>query len=336
MSARIFGRLDGVDIHEVTLAGHAIEARILTWGGVLRDLVVAAPEGPRRVLLGLETIEDYVGHSPSFGAVIGRYANRIGDARFPLDGREVRLAANEGPNTLHGGPGNLGRRVWSLLDHDERRCTLAILSEDGDGGWPGRVVATATYEIRPPATLRFELQAITSAPTPLNLTMHGYYNLDGSDDVRDHLLQVDADFTLPTSARAIPTGEVAPLAGTPFDFRQARPIRTPDGPQDYDRNFVLRRSAVAADELARAATLASPALDLSMELWTTEPGLQVYDGYKLALRVDGLGGRRYGRNAGLALEPQRFPDAPNHAHFPSAIVRPGEVSRQISELRFER
>lgn len=331
---RPFGRLGETDIAEVTLRAHGIEARIITWGAVLRDLVVAGPEGPRHVVLGLETIEDYVRHSPSFGAIVGRCANRIAGGRFPLDGREVQVETNEGPNTLHGGPTGFGKRLWTLLAADDRRVHLGLVSEDGEGGWPGRVVATATYEIAAPATLRLILQASTDAPTPLNLSTHGYYNLDGSADVRDHVLQVAADFVTPTGAGDIPTGAIAPVAGTPYDFREPRPIRPAGAPQDYDMNFVLRRPAAPGPLLARAATLASPAGGLRMELWTTEPGLQVYDGYKVDVPVPGLGGRRYGRNAGLALEPQRFPDAPNHGHFPPTILRPGEVSRQVTELRF--
>lgn len=329
MSVRTFGHLDGREILEVTLASEGIEARILTWGGVLRDLVV----GSRHVVLGLNTIEDYALFSPSFGAAIGRYANRIGGARFPLEDREVRLDANEGPNTLHGGPHGFGRRPWALLGATDEACHLGIVSEDGEGGWPGRLTACLTYSVRP-RTLRFAFAAFTDATTPVNLTVHGYYNLDGSADVRDHLLQVEADGVLPVDADTVPTGEVANVAGTPFDFRTSRPVRSPDPGRDYDSNFVLRRAGLLPGTLARAATVLSPVSGLAMELWTTEPGLQVYDGYKLDLPRPGLGGTVYGRNAGLALEPQRFPDAPNQAAFPSALVRPGELSRQMSELRF--
>lgn len=334
MSLRAFGTLDGVPIEEVSLAAHGIEAKIITWGAVLRDLVVPGREGPRSIVLGLETIEDYVRHSPSFGAIVGRYANRIANGRFPLDGREIQVAVNEGPNVLHSGPVGFGKRPWTLLAHDEARAHLAILSEDGEGGWPGRLFATATYEIVAPGTLRLILQAVTDAPTPVNLSTHSYYNLDGAADVRDHRLQVEADQITPTDRADLPTGEIASVSGTAHDFRRSRPIRPAAPDQVYDMNFVLRRAGLAPGELARAATLSSPGSGIRMELWTSEPGLQVYDGYKVDVAVPGHDGRRYGRHAGLALEPQRFPDGPNHAHFPQTILRPGKVSRQVTELRF--
>lgn len=335
MSVRTFGTFRGTEILDITLAADGIEARIITWGAVLRDLVVPARGGGRRhVLLGLNTLDDYVRHSPDFGAVVGRYANRIGDARFRLGGREVDVVANENGNELHGGPDGFGRRPWALVAHDARRAHLALVSEDGDMGSPGRLFAFATYEIVAPATLRFTLQAIAEEPTPVNMTVHGYYNLDGSADARDHRLEIASDLYLPTDAGLIPTGEVSRIAGTPFDFRTARPVRPREPGVLYDVNYVLRRERTPEPTLARAATLASDRSGIAMELWTTEPGLQLYDGHKVDVPVPGLGGARYGACAGIALEPQRFPDAPNHAHFPPCTLPPGEVSRQMTELRF--
>ena len=338
MSVRVFGRLDGVDIPEVTIAADGIEARIITWGAVLRDLVVASRDGPRRVVLGLGTIEDYVAHSPNFGAVVGRVANRIGGARFPLDGRIVELVPNEGPNQLHGGPRGFGKRVWSLIGHDATRVHLGLVSEDGDMGYPGRLHASATYEVEPGSPdrgpiLRFSLAAFADRPTPVNLTVHNYFNLDGAADARDHVLQIEADHHVVLDPAQIPTGEIARVERSPdLDFRRERPIR-PSAPDHlYDLNYVLRREG--GPGLARAATLSSPKSGLRMQLWTTEPGLQLYDAHKVNVAVPGHDGARYGRFAGIALEPQRFPDAPNHAHFPSCRLEPGEVSRQVSELRF--
>lgn len=335
MSVSVFGRLGGTDILEVTLASDAgAEARIITWGAVLRDLLVPCRGGPQRVVLGLERLDDYVRHSPYFGAIVGRYANRIGGAHFRLGGHDVNVIANEHGNELHGGPAGFGRKPWSLLAHDRRSAHLALVSEDGDMGYPARLFATASYELLEPATLRITLQAFADEPTPVNLTTHSYYNLDGSHDIRDHRLTVVADHITPTDSELIPTGEITALAGTRFDFRQSRPIRSVAPYEDYDTNFVLRRERSLGPELAHAATLASDRNGLAMELWTTEPGLQVYDGHLIDIPVAGLGGMRLKPYAGMPLEPQRFPDSPNRSHFPPCILRPGEVSRQMSEMRF--
>ncbi len=335
-SVRPFGRLDGIDIQEIALATEAgAEARIITWGGVLRDLVVPGPNGPQRVVLGLETLEEYVRHSPFFGAIVGRYANRIGDARFRLDGREVDLVANENGNGLHGGPASFGRRPWALLGHGRNAAHLGLVSEDDEMGYPGRLFATCSYELLEPATLRITLQAFADEPTPVNLTAHNYFNLDGSADARDHLLQVAADLYTPMNEEKIPTGEIRSVLGTRFDFRAPRPIRRGgEASTDLDHNLVLRREASAGPTLAKAATLSSSRSGIAMELWTTEPGLQVYDGRLVDVPVPGTGGRELKPHAGIALEPQRFPDAPNHPHFPNTILVPGCVSRQISEFRF--
>ena len=340
MSVRPFGEVGREAVREIALAlPGGMAAKVITWGAVLRDLIVPAAGASQRVVLGLERLEDYVRHSPSFGAVPGRYANRIGGARFVLDGREHRLVPNEGANQLHGGPNGFGLRVWSLLDHDARSVELGLVSPDGEAGYPGRLLATCRYELVEPATLRIVLAATADAPTPVNLTTHSYYNLDGSPDIRDHVVQVRADHVTPAGPGDIPTGAVAPVAGTRFDHREPRALRGDGAYEDLDINYVLRRGrasapALAPDLLAQAATVMSARNGLAMDLWTTEPGLQVYDGHKVDMPVPGHEGARYGRYAGLALEPQRFPDGPNHAHFPPCILRPGDISRQTSEMRF--
>jgi aldose 1-epimerase len=221
-----FGRSDGVEIFEILLRGEGgIEAKVITWGAVLRDLVVPARAGPQRVVLGLNSLEDYVSHSPYFGAVVGRYANRIGGSRFTLEGREIRVEPNENGNALHGGPAGFGVRPWALVAHDRSSVLLALDSPDGDMGYPGRVLATCRYELLAPATLRVTLEATADRPTPVNLTTHGYWNLDGSADIRDHLLRIDADHVTPTNGALIPTGAVQPVAGTPYDFRDGRSLR---------------------------------------------------------------------------------------------------------------
>jgi aldose 1-epimerase len=336
MAVERFGTVEGTDVLEVALRSDAgAEARILTWGAVIRDLVVPSRRGRQRAVLGLNTVEDYIAHSPYFGAVVGRHANRIGQARFALRGRTHQLDANEkGRHQLHGGSRGFGTRLWTLLDHGPRTAALGLVSEDGDMGYPGRLVALCTYTLLEPATLRVALEATCDAPTPVNLTTHSYFNLDGMSDICSHHLMIAADHVTPTNADLIPTGEVRTVEATPYDFRALRPIGAAqllERRVTYDINYVLR---TRSPEVAHAATLASRTSGVEMELWTTEPGVQFYDGHLLAIPVPGLEGARYGARAGLCLEPQRFPDGPNKAHFPPCILEPGEISRQVSELRF--
>lgn len=335
MTIERFGSIGGRDVLQATLAGpDGTEMRVLTWGAVVRDLVVPARQGPQPVVLGLNSVEDYVAHSPYFGAIVGRYANRIGQARFTLDGETFRLDANEGRNQLHGGSHGFGTRLWTIVDHQPCRLTLALVSEDGDMGYPGRLIATCTYSLLAPSTVQISLEATCDRPTPVNLTTHGYLNLDGSPDISSHHLMIRADYVTPTAPDLIPTGEIRRVENTDYDFTSLRPIGAAQLMQHrttYDINYVLKDGD---DELTHAATLASLKSGLSMELWTTEPGVQFYDGHLLNIPVPGLRGAHYGPHAGLCLEPQRFPDGPNKAHFPACILEPGTVSRQMSELRF--
>jgi aldose 1-epimerase len=336
MAVERFGVAGDAAIHEVTIASEAgAEARILTWGAVIRDLIVPARAGRQSVVLGLNSVEDYIAHSPYFGAVVGRYGNRIGQARFTLNGETHSLDINEkGRHQLHGGSMGFGTRVWTLLDHDRSSVTLGLVSADGDMGYPGRLVAICTYRFVEPATLRIALEATCDRPTPVNLTTHSYFNLEGSTDICSHHLMIAGDYITPTNADLIPTGEIEAVEGTPYDFRSLRPIgasqlllcRTA-----YDINYVLNGGAA---DLAHAATLLSRNSGVQMELWTTEPGVQFYDGHMLHIPVPGLNGAAYRPRAGLCLEPQRFPDGPNKPHFPPCILEPGSVSRQWSELRF--
>jgi aldose 1-epimerase len=335
MGIQSFGTLPEGRVDEIVLANDAgASVSVLTYGAVIRDLVVPGQTGLQRVVLGLDRIEDYVAHSPYFGAVVGRYANRIAGARFAQGERIFRLDANEKGNQLHGGSRGFGQRLWSIAHHDAASVCLVLVSEDGDMGYPGRLVATCTYRLREPATLRIELEATCDAPCPVNLTTHSYFNLDGGTDICSHHLMIAGDFVTPTTPDLIPTGEIRSVDGTDFDFRHLRPIgaaqllrcRT-----TYDINYVLRH---APGELAHAATLLSRRSGVALDLRTTEPGLQFYDGHMLEIPVPGLGGAHYGPRAGLCLEPQRFPDGPNRSHFPPSLLMPGVVSSQVSELRF--
>lgn len=345
MTTSIVGEFLGMPVEEASLRSAAgAEARILTYGAVVRDLVVPGPKGQQRVVLGFPDFAPYPEHSPHFGAIAGRFANRIAHGRFALDGKTYQLPLNQGgKHSLHGGGNGFGKRLWTILAADESSVTLGIVSKDGDAGYPGTLTLVATYTLAEPATLRMTLHATTDAATIVNLCHHSYFNLDGSPDILDHTLQVRANLTTPVDADLIPNGSLAPVAGTPFDFRVARPIRTPgaDGTRHwYDHNYVLRRDRVAESvlpgvEVAHAATLASAKSGLAMEVWTSEPALQVYDGFKVSTPVPGLEGVAYGACAGICLEPQHVPDSPNLPHFPSTVLRPGEVYRQVTEYRFK-
>lgn len=335
MTISRFGSVGREEIQEIVLEGpDGVRMHVLTWGAVIRDLIVPTRQKSQHVVLGLNSIEDYQAHSPYFGAVVGRYANRIAQAQFTLDEVTYKLDANEGRNQLHGGSRGFGTRLWTVIDLHPSSVTLALVSEDGDMGYPGRLVATCTYSLQAPATVRIALEAICDRETPVNLTTHSYFNLDGSPDICSHHLMIAADYITPTLPNLIPTGEIKSVTGVPYDFRHPRPIGAAQLLKEripYDINYVLHERS---GELRHAATLQSLSNNLAMELWTTEPGVQFYDGHMLDVPVPGLGGIHYGPHAGLCLEPQRFPDGPNNAHFPACILSPGLVSRQISELRF--
>jgi aldose 1-epimerase len=335
MTIASFGTIDGREVHEIALSsGAGFAAKVITYGAIVQDLVVPGPRGPRRVVLGLGTVEDYARHAPYMGAIVGRYGNRIGRGRFLLDGESYRLDLNEkGRQHLHGGSKGFAQRVWGILDATSSNVTLGLVSEDGDMGYPGRLVATCAYALLEPATLRLVLEATCDRPTPVNLTTHLYFNLDQGPDILGHTLQIAAEHVTPTDDDLIPTGEVRSVAGTPYDFRGSRPIGQAmnEAGIEYDINYVLSGPRGA---FTRAATLSSERSGVAMELWTTEPGLQFYGGHLLDVPAPGLGGASYRRYGGLCLEPERFPDGPNKPHFPPCILRAGEISRQVSELRF--
>jgi len=337
MSIRLFGEDAGQPVHEVTIRSKAgAEAKILSWGAVVRDLVVPSREGPQRVVLGLNSLEDYIAHSPHYGALAGRFANRIRNGRFTLDGETYQLDQNFlGKHGLHGGSAGFGKRPWQVAHNDENSVTLTLFSHDGDGGFPGNLTVTCRYSFVEPANLRTEITATTDKATIVNLALHSYYNLDGSADILDHIVQIPADFISTLDAELIPTGEIRSVTGTPFDFRTPRAVRFAGEGGDffkYDQNFML---STRGGPLRHAATVTSPKNGLSMEVHTTEPCIQFYDGVKMKPPVPGLGGVMYGARAGLCLEPQNVPDSPNVSHFPSPVLRPGEVYRQVTDYRFK-
>lgn len=310
-------------------------ASIMERGAAVRDLRIDLPDGPRPLVLGFDRLDDYIRHSPHFGAIAGRFANRIANGRFRLDGRDYQVTRNQGGvHHLHGGENGFGRRDWSPVQAGPDSILLRIVSPDGEEGYPGRLTATCRYSLTPDDALRIELRAETDAPTIVNLAHHSYFNLDGAGDILDATVEIAADRYTPLDASLIPTGEIRPVDGTPYDFRSLRTIRleTAEGPFAYDINYVLAPGP--RDSPHFAARVISARGDIAMEVRTTEPGLQLYTAAGLDTPVPGLTGMRYGAFAGLCLEPQRFPDSPNHAGFTDTTLRPGEIYRQITEYRF--
>ncbi len=307
------------------IAGHGLTATFTEWGAALVDLRLDGVAHP--LVLGLADLEDYArGLSNYMGATAGRFANRIGNARFTLDGVEHRTDANfEGRHTLHGGSAGTGKRVWEVIEHGEAAIALAIDLADGEMGFPGAMRIEARFACVAGPALRIAYRATCEAPTIVNLAHHSYWNLSGAADVSDHYLTVAADRYVAVDDDMIPTG-VAPVAGTPFDFRAGLPL---PGEGLLDHNLCLSDARVA---LRDVAVLHAPGL--SMTVATTEPGLQVYDGAKLRTPVPGIDGRIYRAHAGVALEPQLWPDAPNHAGFPDGTLRPGETYEQVTVFTF--
>lgn len=335
MLAQPFGTLpDGQTVDVITIAAGEVQARVLTYGAVIQDIRLVGVEHP--LVLGFPTLEGYLSNPNYYGAVAGRYANRIAGGRFTLDGTPYQLTPNEGANHLHGGPNGFGTRLWRLLRADASSVTLGLEDADGSNGYPGTVRVELTYAVEAPARLRTTIRATTDAPTIINLAQHSYFNLSGGATIRDHLLTIPAETYLPVDAALIPTGERRTVEGTDYDFRTARPVGT-DADSIvalYDHNFVVTEAKTEAPHpLAR---LVAPTAGVALDILSTEPGVQFYGGHGVKTRDLGLTGALYGPNAGLCLEPQLFPDSPNRPDFPSAVLRPGETYRQETLFVFSR
>jgi aldose 1-epimerase len=339
---------DGTMVHRWTLAGDRMTVRVLTYGGIVQSIEVPDRDGRQaNVALGFAGLDAYVaGNRPYFGAVIGRYANRIAGGRFTLDGRTHRLPVNDPPNSLHGGTEGFDRRVWAATaagGDDAAGVELAYTSPDGEMGYPGTLAVRVRYTLGPGDELRIDYRATTDAPTVVNLTNHSYFNLAGeaAGSIAGHLLQLHADYFTPTDATSIPTGEVAPVAGTPFDFTSPHAIGERIDADDeqlrfglgYDHNLVLR-DPPAGGALAPAARVQDPASGRVLEVATSEPGVQLYSGNHLDGTLVGPGGAAYGPRAGFALETQQFPDSPNRPGFPSTVLQPGQRYRSATVYRF--
>jgi aldose 1-epimerase len=348
--AEPFGALaDGTVVHRYTLDnGQGLVVRVLTYGGILQTIEVPDRDGrPANVALGFAGLDSYLrDNTPYFGALIGRYANRIAGGRFTLDGRAYDLPVNNPPNSLHGGTEGFDKRVWAATGatgQDPTGLELAYTSPDGEMGYPGTLSVRARYRLGPDNELRIDYRATADAPTHVNLTNHSYFNLAGeaAGTIEGHRLQLHAGHYTPTDATNIPTGEIAPVAGTPFDFTSPHPVGERIDAADqqleyglgYDHNFVLDPSP-AGQALRPAARVADPASGRALEVLTTEPGVQFYSGNQLDGTLVGSGGSVYGPRSGLALETQHFPDTPNQPGFPSTVLRPGQVYRSATVYRF--
>ncbi len=327
---------EAVTMYTLTRAG-GMEVRLLNYGGIITSLKVPDRNGRLEdVVLGFDTLAPYLERHPYFGALIGRYGNRIAGGQFTLDGTTYTLAQNDGPNHLHGGLKGFDRVVWQAEPFEEPGrvgVVLTYTSPDGEEGYPGTLRAKVTYTLTDDDELIVDYEATTDKATPVNLTQHTYFNLagHGSGDVLDHELTIHADHYLPVDSTLIPTGERRPVAGTPFDFRRPTPIGArieaddPQlhwGPGGYDHTFVLNRTG---DGLEPAARVYEPTSGRVLEVRTTEPGVQFYSGNFLDGSLVGKGGAVYARHAGFCLETQHFPNSPNQPDFPSTILRPGET-----------
>ena len=326
---REFGRLeDGSSVDALTLgSADGLQVEVLTYGAILRRLTFPIRGTRRDLILRLERLEDYVRDRAYVGPLVGRFGNRIAEARFTLDGRQHRVTANEGVNHLHGGALGFGKRLWRVIDHDLQRLRIAYTSPAGEEGYPGTLQTTLTF-VAGDRGLAISLTAESDAPTPVNLTYHPYFNLaaDQRTDATRQWLRIPAEHYLPVRSGLIPTGEMAPVRGTPFDFRAARQLAPPHAgshPQlelagGYDHCWVLSKDADCSCELS------SPERDVTLTLRGTGPGLQFYNGQFLHRTHDAIG-------SGIILEPQGLPNAPNEPGFPNSILRPGETWRAALE-----
>jgi aldose 1-epimerase len=346
----VFGELaDGTVVHRYTLANdHGMRVRILTYGAIVQTVEVPDRHGQQaNVALGFGTLDRYVNNNTAyFGAVIGRFANRIARGTFTLDGRAYHLPINDAPNSLHGGTHGFDKRTWTAaLVHGQDAVGLRMryASPAGEMGYPGTLLAEVHYSVGRRNELRLDYRATTDAPTIVNLTNHSYFNLSGeaAGTIEGHELQLNADHYTPVDATLIPSGEIAPVVDTPFDFLSQHPIgertRQDDEQlgfsQGYDHNFVLNHPP-GRRGLLLAARVTDPNSGRVLEQFTDEPGLQVYSGNLLDGTLIGTSGQAYRRRSGLALEAQHFPDSPNHPNFPSTELRPGQIYRTTTTYRF--
>lgn len=342
-----FGTRDGRPVILYTLTNsHGVEVRAMNYGGIIVSLRVPDRKGQLAdIVLGHEKAEQYIPNPPYLGAIVGRYANRIANGTFTLDGKTYNLPKNDGPNTLHGGVTKTFDKV--MWDGEALKgkngVAFTYLSKDGEEGFPGNLKVTVTYTLTDGNALIIDYEATTDKSTPINVSQHSYFNLkgEGNGDILDHEIMINADKFTPVDKNLIPTGELRPVKGTPFDFTKATRIgaRIDDNYDQlvlghgYDHNFVLNAEP-KQNGLVLTARVHEPTSGRTLEVWTTQPGVQFYTGNFLDGSVTGKQGHVYKQRYGLCLETQHFPDSPNHPDFPSTILKPGEKFHQTTVLKF--
>ena len=344
---QVFGKMpDGnsVDVYTLTNS-HGMEARIMNFGGIVLSLRVPDRNGKLDdVVLGFDSLEPYFTNDPHFGSIIGRYANRIANGKFTLDGVEYRLPKNNGPNTLHGGVKGFDKVLWQAEPSESEKGVALVLcytSSNGEEGFPGNLKTKVTYALSDSDELAIEYEASTDKATPVNLTSHGYFNLagQGAGDVLAHELLINADRFTPVDKNLIPTDELRPVQGTPLDFTRATTIgaRINDNYEQlvlargYDHNFVINRKGLG---LELAARVHEPWTGRILEIYTTEPGVQFYSANFLDGTITGKQGRAYKQHYAFCLETQHFPDSPNHPSFSSTILKPGQIYTSSTVYKF--
>ena len=340
-----FGRLPGGQLVQRMILENASGMRVavITYGAIIQQILVPDRDGRvADVVLGFDNLEGYLGPHPYFGALVGRYANRIAKGRFTIGDEDYVLATNNGPNAIHGGIKGFDKVLWDIIaEVSSNRCVLRYVSADGEEGYPGKLTTTVTYTLTDDNELRLDYEAVTDRPTVVNLTDHSYFNLAGAGngDVIDHVVTIDADHFTPVDETLIPTGEVRPVADTPFDLRRATPIGACIDGSDtqleyglgYDHNWVLNRKG---GSLTLAASVFEPASGRVLKVYTTEPGLQFYTGNNLDGSDVGKGATAYQSRYGFCMETQHFPDSPNQPEFPSTTLSPGETYRTTTIYQF--
>lgn len=330
---------DGQAVDRITLTNAAgASAGLITYGATLTSLTTPDRNGRfGDVVLGFDNLEQYENESPYFGATIGRVGNRIAKGLFAVDGVPYAVAVNDGLNHLHGGFRGYDKRVWQVdaaMTSDGPAAKFTLFDPDGAEGYPGDVDVTVIFTLTAANGIKIQYLAHTDQPTPINLTNHTYWNLKdaGATDVLSHRVQIEADAYVPVDSTLIPTGQILPVEGTPIDFRAAKPLgRDIEAMGGYDHNLALRNQSGA---FARAVEVTEETSGRRMEVWTTQPGVQLYSGNFLDGSVKGKGGVAYGKHHALCLETQHYPDSINHADFPDAVLRPHAVYRQVTEYRF--
>lgn len=343
---RDFGKTnngDPVELYTMTNKNGMV-AKVMTYGAILTELHVPDKNGKDAdVVLGFDNLDQYLKGHPFFGAIAGRYANRIAKGQFELDGQTYHLPINNGPNTLHGGTKGFDKYVWKAVpkeDADSVSLALSMMSPDGDQGFPGNLNVTVTYTLSNDNSLKIDYVATTDKDTVINLTNHSYFNLAGesSGTIEDQIMQINADRYTPVDSTQIPTGEIAKVEGTVFDFTKpmvigARINEVPGGPPTgYDHNYVLNSSD---GSLAFCARAKDPKSGRVLEVWTTQPGVQFYTGNFLNGTLTGIGGKKYQTHDAFCLETQHFPDSPNHPSFPTTELKPGETYHQVTMWKFK-